>query len=120
MKLLGVLSLLLIISGCATSSYKVGNEFASANVSKIEKGVTTENQLVQLIGEPYMKTVLSETEQKWIYTHTEANAKATNYVFSMQVESTGTTKTLDVLLKNGVVINYAYSETALPSAVKVN
>lgn len=120
MKLVGLFSLILLLAGCATSTYKTGNEFASDNVKKIEKGVTTENQLVQLIGQPFMKTVLSENEQKWIYSHTVANAKATNYVFSMQVESTGTTKTLDVLLRDGVVINYAYTESDLPGSVKVN
>ncbi|MDR7119766.1 hypothetical protein [Rheinheimera soli] len=120
MKRLGLISLILLLTGCATSTYKTGNEFASENVAKIEKGVTTDSQLVLLIGQPFMKTVISETEQKWIYSHTVANAKATNYVFSMQVESTGITKMLDVLLKDGVVVNYAYTESALPGSVKVN
>lgn len=120
MRVFLILMLCVGIFGCATSNYSSGRDFSAENVAKIDKGATTESQLVLLIGEPFMKTVLSETEQKWIYTHTQSSAKATNYVFSMQVETTGKTKTLDVLIKNGIVINYAYTESALPGSMNVN
>ena len=47
----------LSLSGCATSSYSVGKNFASENVAQIVKGKTTSEELIVLLGEPYTKTV---------------------------------------------------------------
>lgn len=108
------------LSGCATSSYTVGRDFMSTNISQIVKGKTTSSELVALVGEPYTKTVLSETDEKWIYMYSAGTAKAQSYVFSMDVQTTGTQKTLDVLISEGVVVNYAYTEAALPYSVQMN
>ncbi|WP_226684830.1 hypothetical protein [Shewanella indica] len=108
------------LSGCATSSYTVGRDFMSTNISQIVKGKTTSSELVALVGEPYTKTVLSETDEKWIYMYSAGTAKAQSYVFSMDVQTTGTQKTLDVLISEGVVVNYAYTEGALPYSVQMN
>jgi len=107
-----VLGLVFLVSvaGCATSSYSVGRDFSSQDVSKIVKGKTTSADLVQLFGEPFTKTVISETEEKWIYTHASGTATAQSYVVTMKVESKGNQKTLDVLLKNGIVTNFAFTE----------
>ena len=61
-------------------------------------------------GEPFTKTVLSETEEKWLYTYSSGTASAQSYVFTMKVESTGRQKTLDILLKNGVVTNFTFTD----------
>lgn len=92
----------------------------STNISQIVKGKTTSSELVALVGEPYTKTVLSETDEKWIYMYSAGTAKAQSYVFSMDVQTTGTQKTLDVLISEGVVVNYAYTEGALPYSVQMN
>ena len=116
MVLLAVLSL----SGCATSTYSVGKNFASENVPQIVKGKTTSEDLISLLGEPYTKTVLSASDEKWIYMHSEGTAKAQSYIVSMDVKTKGTQKMLDVLISNGVVVNFAYTEGPNPYNMQVN
>lgn len=69
-----------------------------------------------MFGEPFSKTVLSETEEKWIYTYSSGTASAQSYVFTTKVESTGTQKTLDILLKNDVVTNFTFTEGPGPTS----
>lgn len=110
----------LSLSGCATSSYSVGKSFASENVSQIIKGKTTSEELIVLLGQPYTKTVLSASDEKWIYMHSEGTTKAQSYIVSMDVKTTGTQKMLDVLISNGVVANFAYTEGPHPYSMQVN
>tara|TARA_R100000935_G_C2774288_1_gene138945 strand:+ start:318 stop:689 length:372 start_codon:yes stop_codon:yes gene_type:complete len=110
----------LSLSGCATSSYSVGKNFASENVAQIVKGKTTSEELIVLLGEPYTKTVLSASDEKWIYMHSEGTTKAQSYIVSMEVKTTGTQKMLDVLISNGVVANFAYTEGPHPYSMQVN
>ncbi|WP_193075577.1 hypothetical protein [Pseudomonas sp. FME51] len=110
----------LSLSGCATSSYSVGESFASENVSQIIKNETTSEELVVLLGEPYTKTVLSASDEKWIYMHSEGTAKAQSYIVSMDVKTTGTQKMLDVLISDGVVVNFAYTEGQNPYNMQIN
>lgn len=110
----------LLLSGCATSSYSVGENFASENVSQIIKGKTTSDELIALLGEPYSKTVLSDTDEKWLYMYSEGQAEAQSYIVSMDVKTTGTQKVLDVLISDGVVVNFAYTEGENPYNIQVN
>ncbi|MBD8123617.1 hypothetical protein IFT62_20630 [Pseudomonas lutea] len=102
------------LSGCATSHYTAGRDFSSANVSSITKGKTTTTELKSIFGEPYAKSAVSETDEKWIYTYTNGSAHAQSYVVTMKVTTTGIQKTLDVLIRNDVVINYTFSEGPAP------
>ena len=113
-RLIAALLIVQVLAGCATSNYSVGMEFDSTNVEKIEKGVTKSSQLVEWFGEPYTKTVISGTEEKWIYMYSSGTATASSGILTMKLENSGTQKTLDVLISNGVVVNYAYSEGNSP------
>lgn len=108
------------LGGCATSSYSVGKPFPSENVSQIVKGKTTPQDLVRLLGEPFTKTVISASDEKWVYMHSEGTSKAQSYIVTMNVETTGTQKVLDVLISNGVVTNFAYTDGPNPATIKVN
>ena len=112
-----VSGIIFLLVGCATSSFKVGNDFSSANVSKIVKGKTTSNEMISLFGEPFTKSVISATDEKWIYMYSNGTAKAQSYIVAMKVETTGTQKTLDVLITDGVVSNFAYTEKDNPDVV---
>lgn len=112
--------LILLVTGCATSSYSVGKDFASENISQVIKGKTTSEELTALLGEPYTKTVLSASDEKWIYMHSEAIAKAQSYIISMDVKTTGTQKMLDVLISNGIVVNFTYTEGPHPYNMRVH
>lgn len=101
---------LMFAAGCATSSYTYGRDFPGENVKQIVKGKTTSAELVRIFGEPFSKHVMSETEEKWIYTYSSGTASAQSYVISTKVQTTGQQKMLDVLIKNGVVANFAFNE----------
>lgn len=105
-----------IAAGCATSNYTYGRDFPSENAKQIVKGKTTTAQLVQIVGEPFTKNVISATEEKWIYTYANGSSTAQSYVITMKVKTTGQQKTLDVLIKNGVVANYVYNEGPMASS----
>lgn len=100
----------LTIMGCATSNYKYGRDFPGENAKQIVKGKTTTAQLVQMVGEPFSKQVISETEEKWTYTYINGSVTAQNYLVTIKAKTTGQQKSLDVLIKNGVVTNYVFNE----------
>jgi outer membrane protein assembly factor BamE (lipoprotein component of BamABCDE complex) len=120
-RLITMVSLVVLsLSGCATSSYSVGKNFSSTNVSQIIKGKTTGEEIVTLFGEPYSKTVISSTDQKWIYMHSEGTTKAQSYIVTMDVKTTGKQKMLDILITDGVVANFAFTEGQSPYTMQVN
>ncbi|WP_077286898.1 hypothetical protein [Cognaticolwellia aestuarii] len=120
-RIFGVISgIIFLLAGCATSSFKVGNDFSSENVSKIVKGKTTSNDMVLLFGEPFTKSVISAKDEKWVYMYSNGTAKAQSYIVTMKVETTGTQKTLDVLITDGVVSNFTYTEKGTPYTMQVN
>lgn len=119
MKLLLSIVLAVFLVGCATANYSVGKPFNTENVEKIEHGKTTKQDLISMFGEPFSKTPLNATQEKWIYTYIQSSAKAQSYVISMKVESQGTQQTLDLIIENGVVVNHTFVNGPLQQ-VQVN
>ena len=101
------------LTGCATSTYTMGNDFASANVASIVKGTTTEADLLRMFGQPYTKSVLSDTQSLWVYMHLAGTAHAQAMLLSTSVQSTSTTKQLEVFMTNGIVTNYTFTDSPL-------
>lgn len=113
-RFIAVVGMCFLLGACATSHYTAGRDFPSAGVASITKGKTTTTELKTLFGEPYTKSAVSETDEKWIYTYTSGSAHAQSYLVTMKVTTTGTQKTLDVLIRDDVVINYTFSEGPAP------
>jgi len=105
-RILTVTILLLNLAACATSSYSVGKPFPSDQVATIKKGETTTTEILAKFGEPFSKSAISATQEKWLYSYVEGSAN----VNLGQVKSTGTQKTLDLLLDNEIVVNYTFTE----------
>lgn len=105
---------LFILQGCATLNYSYGRDFNSDNIKSIVKTTTTTAELENLVGTPFSKTLINENDEKWLYIYSNGTSKAQNYVFTMNVKTTGQQKMLDVLVRNGIVINYAYTEGGTP------
>lgn len=110
-RILIVTILLLNLVACATSNYSVGNPFPSDQVATIKKGQTTAAEVLAKFGEPFSKSVISATQEKWLYSYVEGSA---NVNFG-QVKTTGTQKTLDLLIDNEIVINYTFTEGPVSS-----
>lgn len=113
-KFVAVIGMCFLLGACATSHFSAGRDFSSANVASISKGKTTTAELKALFGEPYTKSAVSETDEKWIYMYTSGSAHAQSYVVTMKVNTTGMQKTLDLLIRNDVVINYTFREGPAP------
>jgi hypothetical protein len=114
-----LVSIFFVLVGCATSSYSTGKDFDSSLVNQIVKAKTTKADLLQMFGQPFSKTVISENEEKWIYMYSSGTVKAQSYVLTMKVESTGQQKMLDILLRDGIVVNYTYNEGPMPGSLSV-
>lgn len=119
MKLLISIALAVFLVGCATANYSVGKPFNTENVTKIEHGKTTKQDLVAMFGEPYSKTPLTATQEKWIYTYVYGSSKAQSYVVTMKVDSQGHQQTLDLIIENGVVVNHTFVDSPVQQ-VRVN
>lgn len=108
----------LALAGCTYSNhFETGTPVAVENVNKIIKGKTTEAELVSMFGQPFSKAVVSATESKWIYSHTSSTASA--QAFTMKTTSSAEVTTLDIFIKDGVVINYAYTKSPLNPSMKM-
>jgi hypothetical protein len=105
----------LAVVGCALSYHRSddndGFDFSSGNVNKIIKGKTTANELIQLFGGPLSKSEVSENEEEWKYSYSTSIKIEEKYFLTDEVQSTGHHKTLDILLKNGTVTSFTYSES---------
>lgn len=104
--------LILALSGCAIASYSVGRDFQTTHLSKVKKGETTAEEVRQWFGEPFSKKINSENEETWHYMYTNSSASAQSLLFVVNVQSDVQQKSMEVLLKNGVVVNYALTESS--------
>jgi cytoskeletal protein RodZ len=107
-----LLCLSLALAACASS----GTNFDETKSSSIEKGVTTENELVQTFGPPTSSTVSADGTKTlvWAYAHSQANGEsfipfAGSWVGGVHTKS----KALSVTLRHNRVTDYAVSHSAL-------
>ncbi|WP_061799244.1 hypothetical protein [Serratia ficaria] len=108
-----ILALLMasVLSGCVyRSTAEAGKDFDQTKISNIQKGKTTETDLLYSLGEPVKKEVISADETKWIYE--KITSTAAIRVFSTKPKVDTKRKALEVLMKNGVVTNYAFTDNA--------
>lgn len=112
---LAFLALAPLITGCATSTFTMGRQFPTDNVANIVKGQTTAQEITQMFGEPLTKTVLSDSAENWNYSYYTGSAHAQSYLVSMKVDSQSNQTVLNVVLRDGVVTNYTFTQGAGPS-----
>ncbi len=99
-----------LVSGCVyTSNVDYGTKFTSNQVREIKKKVTNKSDLLRIFGEPSIKSTISENSEKWIYSYTAGSASS--QAFTMKTTSDISTRTLDILIKDDVVINFAETNT---------
>lgn len=66
----------LLIYGCATS----GNKIDQNKVTQIKEGVTTEQEVIQILANPYMKTLSSDGKTIMLYQYTKVKNRASNFI----------------------------------------
>ena len=110
-----ILGLITSADGCMSS----GTNYDQTQVSQIKKGQTTEAQLVQMFGEPTQRMTDGDGNNHLTWTFTEAQANAASYVPVVGLfagGTNGTTKSLFVTTKNGVVTDYRSSTGTIGNA----
>ncbi len=109
-KVILALVILMPLSACVyKSNVDYGTQFTSEQVNQIQKKVTTKSDLLKIFGEPAIKSVISETGEKWVYSYTGGSASA--QAFTMKTTSDISTHMLDILIENDVVVNFAETNT---------
>jgi hypothetical protein len=86
-----------LLAGCAS----VGQDFDEGKISQIQKGVTTEQEVISEFGQPTSRSVDSEGNSVliWTYSHANAFGKANG-------------KSLLVQLSGGKVKTYTVNKTS--------
>ena len=93
--------LCLISAALSTGCVSVGKDFDEANVSRIQKGVTTESDLVSWFGKPSNRVTTSDGKVALMWAH---------YTSQGFVSTHSTSKTLTVTLgPDGKVQDYSLS-----------
>jgi len=73
----GVVMLLLIaVSGCAS----VGKEIQAEKIGQIKKGITTEQEVLTLLGNPMTKTMSSDGKIIMLYQYAKVKNRTANFI----------------------------------------
>ncbi len=105
--------------GCAT----VGKPIDQNKTSQIKEGVTTEQEVISILGNPYMKTLSSDGKIIMLYQYTKVKNRASNFIPVVNIFSSGMDmqqQMLTVLInKDGKVEKYTMndSNTAINSGL---
>lgn len=108
LKLATTAAIAAFLLGCAS----VGNNFDESKVTQIQKGVTTEADLVASFGQPAQRSMNSEGQTILVWTYHESEVKAESfipYVGPITGGDRSRNKTLTVTLTDGKVASYNYS-----------
>jgi hypothetical protein len=114
-KIFGLMCVLVLFFSVGCASHKSGVEFGAAEVDRIEKGVTTQEELTTLIGPPSSTGFGAEGTKTLIYQYSEAKGKASNLIPFVGMFTGGVDvnrRVLTILLdEDGVVKDYTFTET---------
>lgn len=117
MKKVIFLAVAIALTGCTyTTQMTSGNQYPAYKVVEIQKGKSTEQDLIRLFGQPTTKSVINEHDVKWIYSYTEGSASTQAY--TMKTTSNFVLHTLDILMRDGVVLNYAESASPVNTSLQ--
>jgi outer membrane protein assembly factor BamE (lipoprotein component of BamABCDE complex) len=102
--------LLLSIYGCATyTTTTEGNLIHENMIADIETGETTEEWIIDLLGEPTKRESIGGDKEKLLYIYTEKSVP--KYFFNTVVDESKTIvskSVLEIVIKEGTVFSYKY------------
>ncbi len=108
------LLLLIFLPGCATCGKIIDQD----KISQIKQGTTTEQEVIQLLGNPYMKTLNSDGKTIMLYHYAKAQNRATNFIPVVNILAGGIDmkqQMLTVLIgKDGTVEQYTFNNAETP------
>ena len=107
---------IIVLSGCASTAgnQSIKNETQQSIASKIMKGRTTKQDILQQYGEPTRKTTVDTNEDMWFYSIMNSNMSAMSYIPIVGLFSNGTdmkSKALTVTFQGDKVESWSFSES---------
>ena len=107
----------LFLASCASSIQ--GTKVDSAQVNQIQKGKTTEAEVIKMFGKPFQVTTTG-SQKNLLYTYMETSGSVgfkgillsilTLGTYSPPVNATTESNSLNVTIENGIVRDFTYSE----------
>ena len=114
MKQLVIVVLSLFIIGCAS----VGTKLDQNKVQLIKEGITTKNEVIELLGNPYMITLSSDKKEILMYQYANAKTRPSTFVPVVGLFNGGVDmdqQMLQVLIdEKGIVEKYTFSMSKTP------
>jgi outer membrane protein assembly factor BamE (lipoprotein component of BamABCDE complex) len=102
--------LAMFFSACFTPKYVFGVPLEKEKVDLIVKNETTEAEVLEMFGEPVNKVMMGDQVQ-WMYVYQDANVE-----MGLASSTTkGRYQKLDIQIKDGVVTNFVYSDSPMPT-----
>ncbi len=102
------------LAACAvTNTASVGRSFDASQRLKIQKHITTQTQVVNLLGQPTNKYFNDQQKETWVYQSGDVTGKQNVWTGS----ETGSIHVLKLVIlfnKEGKVDNYLYSDSTVP------
>ena len=104
----------MVLVGCATTGTKIDQ----SKIGQIKEGVTTKEEVITLMGKPFMQNLTSDGKIIMMYQYAKVKNRAANFIPVVNVLSGGMDmkqQILQVLIdKNGVVEKYIFTDTDSP------
>lgn len=115
-KVAGALLIIIVLSGCASTAgnQSIKNETQQSIASKILKGRTTKQDILQQFGEPTLKTTIGTDEDMWSYSIMNSDMSAMSYIPIVGLFSNGTdmkSKNMTITFAGDKVENWSFSES---------
>jgi len=113
-KLLLFLFLVLFMCGCATTGTRIEQD----KLRQIKEGITTQEEVIALMGKPFMQNLTSDGKIIMMYQYTKVKNRATNFIPVVNILAGGMDmeqQIFQILIdENGVVEKYIFTDTDSP------
>ena len=110
-QIFSVLLISVLLFGCAT----VGAPIKQNSLTQIKEGITTEKEVLSILGNPQMKTLNSDGKTIMLYSYTKVSNRAENFIpivglFTNTMDMNQQMLTI-LLDKSGVVEKYTMNDS---------
>ncbi|NQU47792.1 MAG: hypothetical protein HQ519_04030 [Planctomycetes bacterium] len=107
---------LTFLTSCASGKYTYGRDFDAELVGQIEKGVTTQAQILETFGDPTDQRFNADGALSWTYTYTEGQSQVRGF----SVATNSTMKTLSLTFRDSVVTDFFFHQGDGPSSTNTS
>lgn len=113
-KLFCILVMTILLSGCASSGTKIDQN----RVRQIKEGVTTKEEVIRLLGNPFTQTLTSDKKVVMMFQYTKVKNRVSNFIPVVNLLAGGVDmkqQILQILIdENGLVEKYIFTDSDNP------